>query len=418
MSNQTHIAVENAWLAEHPNTAYGLEDWRRYENGVWLPISDYQVKREIREAAEQCVTDGQINCTITHGLIDSVFKMACARVWVCNDMWDRDANLLACTNGTIDIRHRHLLPHKPENYLTGGVPYAYDETADAPQWVKFLEDTLPTETVEFLREFAGYAATTLTRHELAVWLYGPAGCGKSTFISGLETMLGGRSGLLGLNEVERSRFGLGQVAGKTLLVSSEQPSAYLTATHVVNAMVSGEPITVERKFKDPVTMRPYAKILWSMNELPRVGDAGNGLFRRVRVVKFAARAEADRDPGVKERIAAEGPGILNWALIGLQRLLSRGGFDVPAAVREATAEFQHGNDTPAVFLAECCTLDKNSATKSSDLYAEYAAWCARNGHKAQSSTSMAREWERLGLQREKRSGANYWSGVYIKSQMP
>lgn len=417
MAQQTHLIVEKAWLAEHPLTAYGLEDWRRYDNGVWSVLSEYQIYNEIRVAAEECLKADQITGMVTNGLIESVANLAKSRVWVCTDKWDADSNLLACTNGTLDIRAKTLMPHDPKNYLTGGVPFAYDPDADAPTWCDVLSKSIP-EAAEFFREFAGYALTTSTRWELAVWLYGPPGCGKSTLIGGLETMLGGRAGMLGLDELENSRFGLSQILGKTLLVSSEQPSMFMKSTHKVNSIISGEKISVERKFREALEVKSYAKILWSMNDLPRVGDAGNGLFRRVKVIRFPALAEAERDPSVKERIAQEGAGILNWALIGLERLLKRGTFDVPQSVKDATTDFQHSNDTPAVFVAECCTLDKNASTKSSELYAEYSAWCVRNGHKPQSSTSMAREWERLGLAKEKRTSGMFWVGILIKPSIP
>ncbi len=75
---------------------------------------------------------------------------------------------------------------------------------------------------------------------------------------------------------------------------------FIKSTDVLNAIISGEPITVERKFQDPIEITPRAKLLWAMNELPRVQEAGNGLFRRVKVVEFPALAEGRKDPALKE----------------------------------------------------------------------------------------------------------------------
>ena len=41
----------------------------------------------------------------------------------------------------------------------------------------------------------------------------PPGSGKSTLIEGYKAMLGGRAGLLGLAEIQRSRFALAETAG-------------------------------------------------------------------------------------------------------------------------------------------------------------------------------------------------------------
>lgn len=155
------------------------------------------------------------------------------------------------------------------------------------------------------------------------------GGGRSTFLAGLGAMLGPRAGLLGLSEIQRNRFALADIPGKTLLTATEQPAGYLRTSHVLKALISGEPIQVEKKYRDPFVLVPRAKIAWAMNELPRVGSASDGLFRRVNVLHFEGIPEEERDPAVKSAIEAEGAGILNRALAGLERLRERGRFEVP-----------------------------------------------------------------------------------------
>jgi putative DNA primase/helicase len=287
------------------------------------------------------------------------------------------------------------------------VPYAYNPTAKAPSWDYFLATTVP-EAAGFLQEFAGYALTVDTSHELAVWLFGPPGAGKSTFIEGLKALLGERAGVLGLADVQRNRFALANLPGRTLLVATEQPSSdYIASTHLLNAIISGEEIAVERKFKDPFYITPRGKIYWAMNDLPRVGDANSGLFRRVKVVPFP-KLEKEPERDLKDKIKAEGAGILNWALEGLGRLKDRGVFSVPASVREATADFQKTNDIPALFVKEAGILSENDRVQAAELYKAYARWCEDNGHKPQSSTSIAQHWRRLGFEKRIIRGRTYY----------
>ena len=150
-----------------------------------------------------------------------------------------------------------------------------------------------------------------------------------------------------------------------------------------------------------------------MNDLPRVPDAGDGLFRRVKVVKFPKLA-GPPNPLVKETVKHEGAGILNWALAGLARLRARGRFIVPDCVKAATEDFQQTNDVPAMFIAECCEVGTELKTAAQALYDEYKAWCMSNGHKAQSSTSVAREWERLGFDGYKANGKKFYRGMGLK----
>jgi putative DNA primase/helicase len=227
-------------------------------------------------------------------------------------------------------------------------------------------------------------------------------------------MLGHRAGLLGLAEIERNRFALADLPGKTLVAASEQPSSYLASTNVLNAIISGEALQVERKYRDPVTVLPRCKIAWAMNELPRVADANSGLFRRVKVVKFPSLPANERDPEIKNDIEEEGAGILNWALEGLDRLRKRGRFEIPGEVEEATTQFREKNDVPALFVADRCVVEADAKEKASQLYSEYKHWCEDNGHRAQSSTRLSDDWIRIGFERYRAKGSTYYRGVRVR----
>jgi putative DNA primase/helicase len=347
-------------------------------------------------------------------LLASVAKLARVLVAVPDDEWDADPDVLVCQNGTLHVPTRELREHRPEDHATSGVPYGYDPEATAPTWGSFLGDFVDAETAHFLQEFAGYCLTTDVGHELALWLYGAPGGGRSTFIAGLEAMLGERAGTLGLGEVERSRFALADVPGKTLLTATEQPAGYMKASYVLNALISGDKLKVEEKFKPAYAVYPRAKILWAMNELPRVPSANDGLFRRVKVIEIDPIPEGERDPEIKEKIREEGAGILNWALEGLARLRKRGGFEVPAAVKGATARWRETNDILAMVVAEECETGEGKSVRAGLLYYSYRSWCERNGHKAKSSTQVAEDWRRLGFERRRDKMGAVWQGVDTK----
>jgi P4 family phage/plasmid primase-like protien len=406
----THDELRDAWIETNPNHAYGLGEWRHYEGGVWQRTAELAIKQQISDILERAKIFG---VRPSSALLASVTELAKVKVAVPDEAWDANPDLLVCANGTLRISTRELIAHRPEHYATSAVPYRYDPKAVPMVWRGFLHDTVP-DAAPFLQEFAGYALTTDTSLETAIWLSGPPGSGRSTLLAGLQAMLGNRAGVLGLAEIERNRFALSNLAGKTLVMATEQPSAYLASTNVINAIISGEPLQVERKYRDPYDLIPHAKIAWAMNELPRVADANSGLFRRVKVVKFAQIPEHQRDPVVKQRIQAEGTGILNWALEGLARLRGRGHFEVPTSVVDATQHFQSANDVPATFLEEACIREDGAKMTGAQLYATYKLWCEENGHRPQSSTRVADDWQRLGLERRRPKGVTHYYGVREK----
>ena len=409
----TDDELADEWKAAHPHTAFDGGEFRRYQDGTWPTMPEHKVNAEIKAVMVATKPRG---VRPTSRLLSSVKKLAEGDIFIASHRWDADPDLLVCRNGTLHIPTLKLQTHSPNDYQTSGLDFDYNSNTPAPVWKYFLDSTV-TDAAAFLQEFAGYALTTDTKHETAIWLFGPAGSGKSTFLAGLQAMLGTRAGLLGLADVEKSRFALADLPGKTLVVATEQPSSYMTATHVLNSIISGEPITADRKFRDAVKIIPRAKLAWAMNELPRVPDAGNGLFRRVKVVKFPPLADTP-DPKVKEQIKQEGAGILNWALAGLARLRWRGRFEVPPCVETATAQFRSANDVPSLFVAECCLMGADHKVQSKLLYDEYKVWCEGNGHRPQSATSLAAEWERLGFERYRPGGITFYKGVGLPEKVP
>jgi P4 family phage/plasmid primase-like protien len=405
----THDELRDRWIEGNPHHAHGLGEWRRYEDGIWPTVSEISVKAEIANVIETAKPEG---IKPTASILASVAELTRIKVFVPDERWDADADVLVCKNGALRISTRELVEHQPGHYATSAVPYEYDPDARAVIWDYFLRNTVPV-AANFLQEFAGYALTTEMAHELAVWLFGPPGSGKSTFIAGLAAMLGHRSGILGLADLERSRFTLADLPGKTLVVASEQPSSYLASTNMLNAIISGEPLQVERKYRDPFTVIPRAKVCWAMNELPRVADANSGLFRRVKVVTFPALAENERDPKIKRAIETEGAGILNWALEGLRRLKERGHFEIPGGVEDATKQFRENNDVPALFIDDRCVRGTNSEVAAAKLYREYKYWCEENGHRPQSSTRVATDWQRLGFQRKRTMSGTVYQGLRV-----
>ena len=351
----------------------------------------------------------------TSGLLSSIHELTRIELAVPDERWDADLDLLVCANGALHVPTGELLPHNPEHYATAALPFAYDPDAVAPTWERVLSEILGREVANFFQEFAGYSATPDTSLETALWLCGQPGGGRSTLLSGLETMLGNRAGILGLGEIERNRFALSRIPGKFLVTATEQPGGYMRASHILNAIISGEPIQVERKFRDPFTLHPRCKIAWAMNDVPSLKSANDGLLRRVKVMELDPIPEKERDPEIKKKIKEEGAGILNWALEGQRRLSKRGHFEVPATVRATTEEFRLTNDVPKMFVEDACVVSDADGceAQAQDLYAAYRHWSLENGHKPISAKSVAKEWKRLGFGTRSLHGRKYYTGVKV-----
>lgn len=409
----THDELRDAVSGANPDLTFGLGGWWCYESGLYIPEPEFRVKRRIMDILVEAKPAG---VKPTSGLLSSVHELARIDLAVEDELWDADPDILVCRNGALHVPTGELLPHSPEHYATAALPFDYDPEAEAPTWERILREVLGEEIALFFQEFAGYAATPDTSLETALWFSGQPGGGRSTLLAGLEAMLGPRVGVLGLGEIERSRFALSQIPGKFLLTATEQPAGYLKASHVLNALISGEPLQVDLKYRHPFTLVPRCKLAWAMNEVPRLKSASDGLLRRVKVIELDPIPEGERDPEVKARVKEEGAGILNWALRGQRRRKERGGgFSIPKAVKDATDEFQFASDVPKSFVDEACVVsDAEECEEQADpLYKAYRHYCLEHGHQPMSAKSVAREWKRLGFKKRVLRGRAIWCGVMV-----
>lgn len=410
-----HDEIRDRYLATAPPTVYTRLNYYQYDQGIWAPIESGLVENAILRTIERAKPE---NVRVTSSILQSVVRLTRAHCSIKSADFDARPDLLVCGNGTLHIPTRELGPWSPDHYATTRVTYDYDPDATCPAWDRYLiyvAKTLGQETVDFLQEFIGYSLTTDTKHEIMVWLAGAKGSGKSTFIDGVTAALSDRRGNFSLKNL-LGRFGLIHIPGKTLLTSTENTSTRGLAESegILSAIVSGETIHIEHKGRDQYDCNPVAKILWAMNYLPNLPETESGIFRRVNIVKFPPMPkDIEVDPQLKTMIQSEGAGILNWALDGLDRLTNRGRFDVPAAVRRATGDYQASCDIVGMFIADRIELDEEGRAGRAELYAAFKSWCQENGIRPSTSPEANKAFEaRFGAAKKIR-GEFQWFGCRL-----
>src|SRR5215204_5018225 len=225
----TDDELRDRFIGQHPDHIFGLGRWRQYDGGVWSSTEDLGVKDLLCRVLEDAKAE-KIRPNRT--LLTSVLELTKARLAVADERWDADPDILVCANGALRLSSRELEPHSRDHYATARVPYDYDPDAVPGVWEQrvmgeLIAQNLGVETVDFIQEFAGYALTPDTSHEIALWFTGKHGGGRSTILAGLGAMLGPRAGILSLSDLDRSGFALTNLPGKTLVTATEQPSTFL-----------------------------------------------------------------------------------------------------------------------------------------------------------------------------------------------
>jgi putative DNA primase/helicase len=292
--------------------------------------------------------------------------------------------------GEIDVKS-----HDPALGLTYCLSAEFAEGVEATRFGEFLCESMPdSQTLGFLQEFAGYTLLPDCRHEVAAWLIGPGGNGKSTFANVMQA-LHEKPVSMSLDALDG--FKLSGLLGASLVYVDETPRKINEER--MKTLISGGSIEIDRKYRDPITIRPTAKWIVSGNALPALSDHSMGFWRRWVIFPFTAKPSSVQPLLAETIVEQELAGVLNWALAGLVRLLERGNFPalspLMAAAREAG---KRETDSVKGWLddIEPELNEKAEAGPSKDIiYQHYHRWALRNGFKSVSSEKF---WARIKTQ--------------------
>lgn len=307
-------------------------------------------------------------------------------ITVAHERLDADPMLLNVANGTIELRSGELRPHRRDDLLTKRAPVVFDPHATAPTWDAFLLRAMggSSELVAFLQRLIGYALTGDVSEHVVAFFWGPGANGKSTFDATLHAMLGDYAtpaprGLIFRSRGERHPTELASLHGRRFVTCSEIEEGQAFDEALTKDLTGGDPIECRRMREDFWSYRPTHKLFLAGNHKPTVRGDDEGIWRRIRLIPWIVTIpEAERDRALPEKLRAELPGILAWAVRGCLEWQARG-LDAPDAVRKATATYREENDTLGEFLRLTVTFDAAATVARKELREAYEAFCTENG---------------------------------------
>ena len=398
-------------LSETRDVYYGGESFLIYENGV------YNISGE-KEA-------GRI-------IMDYMLPNYCimASIRDCRDQWDilvskdfddfnRNPYLVNVRNGLLDIRDMSFKEHTPSYLSTVQLNVEYNPQVDCPQFKKFLNEVLDCKLIPLVQEIVGYLLTTNTASQKAFVFWGPARTGKSTLLWVVEYLLLGKKNVSNIPWQEiGDKFKTAELLGKLANVFSDLPSKSIDDTGIFKVVTGEDYLMAEKKNKNPFKFKPFARLVFSCNELPRnYVDRTEGFYRRLIIVPFSRQIDKSKiDKALKYKFQREKEGILNWALEGLKRLYENNfEFSENELTDGVKKEYKRENNNVISFVEECCELDGLFSCSRIELYESYKEFCVEAGLKALSQIKFNKELEgNFNITRSRSGKLRLWNGVRIK----
>lgn len=316
-----------------------------------------------------------------------------------------EANLIAFKNGILDLTTGVLQPYSPEIVITNKIPWnynpnAYDELTDKTLNNISVDDK---EIRALLEECIGYCFYRRNELSKAFILTGEKANGKSTFLSMVSHVLGENNiSSLDLSELDE-RFSTALMAGMLANIGDDISDEFLQGRSIAlfKKIVSGNAIKAEYKGQDAFMYKPYVKLLFSANEIPRTKDKTGSVLRRLVIIPFNAvfdKDSPDFDPYIiyKLKSVKAMEYLVRIAVEGLERILENNSFTESVKVKEALDSYEKDNNPILGFIEEDNDVE-NQPTK--EVYRRYRMYCLANGYVELSLTKFSKEINKyLGLE--------------------
>jgi len=402
------VRINKALVAEHisqdqnGNLIYLNQNFWSYAGGVWKRIEDVQIKAQIRIFLSS--REG-IKHLITSALLEDVYKQVGIILLVPPEfLFNREPLVLNFSNGTLDLNEGSFSEkHRRELYQNIQFPYDFNRKLQCPNWTSFLESLeFDPDTLSRLQEWAGYCLLPIVYGNLQTSLFfiGEGANGKSVFLETLAAVLDNVSHLE-LSELF-DRFKIAELEGKLANICTDVETSKVMDARF-KKIVAGEPQSAERKFKEPFEFQPFAKILFSANEFIPTKDRTHGFYRRFDILRFNQIFELDEQkPDLLQELKKEVPGILNWALEGLERLSQQKWIMTKSAYMEdCHNEFKRATNPLQLFIEEECVIEANATVDANELRSSYKQYCEDKGYKVLSDHKVGQELKRLGINKSR-----------------
>ncbi|WP_329382124.1 phage/plasmid primase, P4 family [Streptomyces sp. NBC_01351] len=378
--------------------------WMQWTGTCWRELDEQQIRAALYTRLEHAtytagldkdgnpeIRDWAPTRTKISNLLDALGAITLlpndvdAPSWV--DREEQDASVIvACRNGLLRIRDRELLTHGPGFFNIVSIPFDYDPAATAPNWKSFLHKLWPDDpaSVATLQEWFGYVLSGRTDQQKILLLKGPSRSGKGTIARVMRKMVGENNLAGPALSALGTNFGLASLIGKPLAVISDARLSGNDSGVVERLLtISGEDtIDIDRKYRDAWTGKLPTRLMVLTNELPNFGDASGVIARRFIVLNMTLSWLGKEDTELDGKLAAEMPGILNWALEGLARLEHTGRITQPESSQESITIMQDTASPTSAFVRERCTTGRDCTIPVDTLWAVWREWAEDNGVRA------------------------------------
>ncbi|WP_439841674.1 primase-helicase zinc-binding domain-containing protein [Aeromonas taiwanensis] len=286
-----------------------------YDGSLWAPLSDTELRREM---AAIFTEHGAPFSDKGIGAAVSTMKL------MIQALGQPASDLIGFANGVYDMAVRRFRQHSPADGLLNhnGIVYGepqHGETIErcAPHFTKWLSHAAEDDAAKMDRIKAALFMVLANRYDWQLFLEvtGEGGSGKSIFARIAALLAGGprNTGSGNMAALDTAR-GRAQFVDKRLIALPDQ-SKYIGDGSGIKAITGGDLVEIDGKYEKQFSAVIQAVVLVTNNEPMIITERNGGVSRRRVIFTFnQVVTEADKDPMLGEKIAAELPVVIRHLL--------------------------------------------------------------------------------------------------------
>lgn len=345
-----------------------------YENGIYKGNT---AQSKVCELTQAIFKD-----KMTNHKINEIVQALKRKTYINDNYLDNQLDLIHLKNGIYNMKAKTFEPFDHRVLSTVQIPIKYNKEAKAPKIEKFMKEILPSQNErDIIQEMIGYCLYKDYPTAKSIMLLGGGSNGKSTLINLIKKFLGlDNVSAVALQDLETSRFSVSLLHGKLANLYPDLSSKAMGQISKFKALTGKDMITAERKFGQPFNFTNYAKMIFSCNELPKIEEDSDAVWRRWIIINFKEKFEGKNDnKKMIDELTTEDElsGFFNWAVIGLERVLENG-FSQSETTAQVRENYIKKSNPLKAFITEAIIEKADGSIFKDDLYGAFVKYCKDN----------------------------------------
>lgn len=302
-----------------------------------------------------------------------------------------DADLVAVNNGIYDYGNKLLMDFDPElvflskshvNFISDApnpVIHNDDDNTDwdVVSWMETLSDD--PEIIQLLWEILGAIIRPNVSWNKSAWLYSENGNnGKGTLCTLMRNLCGaGSYASIKLKDFGQDFMLEPLTRASAIIVDENDVGTYIDQAANLKAVITGDVVSINRKFKTPIAYQFRGFMVQCMNEFPKVKDRSDSFYRRQIFIPMEKRFEGCERKYIKNDYLYRQE-VLEYVLFHILAETNYYELSEPTACRIALEEYKDYNDPVRQFFMELETQASWNLLPYTFIYDLYRHWFARN----------------------------------------